>query len=61
MLANLGLLAYTSYIAYSYDLAGLHASSSLACFYQGDRPHFKAAFAGRWGALLIGAIGDTSQ
>lgn len=57
MLANLGLLAYTSYIAYSYGLAGLHASSSLACFYQGDRPHFKAAFAGRWGALLIGAIG----
>jgi len=57
MLANLGLLAYTSYIAYSYGLAGLHASSSLACFYQGDRPHFKAAFAGRWGTLLIGAIG----
>lgn len=57
MLTNLGLLAYTSYIAYSYGLAGLHASSSLACFYQGDRPHFKAAFAGRWGALLIGAIG----
>ncbi|OCL14795.1 hypothetical protein AOQ84DRAFT_426237 [Glonium stellatum] len=57
MLANLGLLSYTSYIAYSYGLADLHESSSLACFYQGHKPHFKAAFAGRWGFLLIGAIG----
>ncbi|OCK84707.1 hypothetical protein K432DRAFT_319865 [Lepidopterella palustris CBS 459.81] len=57
MFTNLGLLAYTSYIAYSYTLVGLRDSSSLACFYQGHRPHFKAAFAGRWGALLVGAIG----
>ncbi|KAF2808589.1 uncharacterized protein BDZ99DRAFT_446177 [Mytilinidion resinicola] len=57
MMANLGLLGYTSYIAYSYDIAGLKASSPLACFYQGHRPPFKAAFAGRWGALLVGAIG----
>jgi hypothetical protein len=57
MLANLGLLGYTSYVAYSYDIAGLRASSPLACFYQGHRPHFKAAFVGRWGLLLVGAIG----
>lgn len=57
MLANLALLGYTSYVAYSYDLAGLHASSSLACFFQGHKPPFKAAFAGRWATLLIGAIG----
>ncbi|KAF2498636.1 hypothetical protein BU16DRAFT_301379 [Lophium mytilinum] len=57
MMGNLGLLGYTSYIAYSYNIAGLHASSPLACFYQGHRPPFKAAFAGRWGVLLVGAIG----
>ncbi|KAF2202866.1 hypothetical protein GQ43DRAFT_470492 [Delitschia confertaspora ATCC 74209] len=57
MLANLALLGYTSYVAYSYDLAGLKKSSSLACFYQGKRPKFKSSFGGRWAALLVGAIG----
>ncbi|ORY08225.1 hypothetical protein BCR34DRAFT_14578 [Clohesyomyces aquaticus] len=57
MFGNLALLGYTSFVAYSYELAGLELSSSLACFYQGDRPRFKAAFGGRWAALIVGAIG----
>ncbi|KAF2118168.1 hypothetical protein BDV96DRAFT_488032 [Lophiotrema nucula] len=57
MLGNLALLGYTSFVAYSYDLAGLDLSASLACFYKGNRPPFRAAFGGRWAALLIGAIG----
>ncbi|KAF2467424.1 uncharacterized protein BDR25DRAFT_234631 [Lindgomyces ingoldianus] len=57
MLGNLALLGYTSFVAYSYDIAGLELSSSLACFYKGQRPPFKAAFGGRWAALLVGAIG----
>jgi hypothetical protein len=59
MLANLGLLGYTSFIAYSYDLPGLDLdlSTDLACFFKGDRPAFKSAFGGKWAALLIGAIG----
>lgn len=57
MLANLGLLGYTSFVAYSYDLAKLQLSDSLACFFHQDRPHFSAAFGGKWAALLIGAIG----
>ena len=57
MLANLGLLGYTSYVAYSYDLAGLDLSTSLACFFKGDRPEVKSAFQTKWAGLLIGAIG----
>lgn len=57
MLGNLALLGYTSFVSYSYDLAGLDLSSSLACFYQGERPRFRAAFGGKWAALLVGAIG----
>ncbi|KAF2869522.1 hypothetical protein BDV95DRAFT_443207, partial [Massariosphaeria phaeospora] len=57
MLANLGMLGYTSFVSYSYDIAGLDVSSSLACFFQGERPPLKAAFGGKWAALLIGAIG----
>ncbi|KAF1951900.1 hypothetical protein CC80DRAFT_495781 [Byssothecium circinans] len=57
MLANLALLGYTSYISYSYDMVGLDLSTSLACFFQSPRPAFKAAFGGKWAALLIGAIG----
>lgn len=56
MLANIGLLGYVSYVAYSYSLTGLSASRSLACFYQGQRPRLKAAFFGRWGAFLVGVI-----
>ncbi|KAF2187611.1 hypothetical protein K469DRAFT_569145 [Zopfia rhizophila CBS 207.26] len=58
MLGNLALLGYTSFVAYSYDLAGLDLSSSLACFYKGERPRFRAAFGGKWATLLIGAIGS---
>ncbi|KNG46597.1 hypothetical protein DDE82_001311 [Stemphylium lycopersici] len=57
MLGNLALLGYTSFVAYSYDLAGLDISMSLACFYQGERPELKAAFGGKWAALIVGAIG----
>ncbi|KAF2682878.1 hypothetical protein K458DRAFT_56781 [Lentithecium fluviatile CBS 122367] len=57
MLGNLALLGYTSFVSYSYDLAGLDLSTSLACFFQGERPPFRAAFGGKWAALLIGAIG----
>jgi hypothetical protein len=57
MLANLALLGYTSFVAYSYDLADIHLSDSLACFFQKDRPQFSAAFGGKWAALLVGAIG----
>lgn len=57
MAANLGLLGYTSYISYTYDLAGLNLSSRLACFYQGHRPEFKSAFQTKWALLLVGAIG----
>jgi hypothetical protein len=63
MLGNLGLLGYTSFVAYSYDLAGveyaqqLDSSASLACFFQRPRPRVRAAFGGKWAALLIGAIG----
>ncbi|KAJ4287372.1 hypothetical protein N0V90_012771 [Kalmusia sp. IMI 367209] len=57
MAGNLGLLGYTSFISYTYDIAGLDLSSHLACFYQGNRPEFKAAFQTKWALLLIGAIG----
>ena len=57
MLANLALLGYTSFVAYSYGLADVHLSDSLACFFQKDRPHFSAAFGGKWATLLVGAIG----
>lgn len=57
MLGNLGILGYTSFVAYSYDLAGVDLSQSLACFFRGERPPFKAAFGGKWAALVIGAIG----
>lgn len=57
MLANLALLGYTSFIAYSYDLVDIQLPDSLACFFQKDRPRFSAAFGGKWAALLIGAIG----
>jgi hypothetical protein len=57
MLANLGLLGYTSFISYSYNIVHLDLSDELACFFKGDRPQFKAAFGGKWAALLIGAIG----
>jgi hypothetical protein len=63
MLGNLGVLGYTSFVAYSYDLAGveyaqqLDSSASLACFFQRPRPRLRAAFGGKWAALLIGAIG----
>jgi hypothetical protein len=63
MLGNLGLLGYTSFVAYSYDLAGveyaqqLDSSASLACFFQRPRPRLRAAFGGKWAALLVGAIG----
>ena len=45
------------FIAYSYDLAGLDLSTSLACFFQGDRPRLKQAFGGKWACLIVGAIG----
>lgn len=54
---NLGLLGYTSFISYTYDLAGLDLSSQLACFYQGERPEFERAFQTKWALLLVGAIG----
>jgi hypothetical protein len=57
MLANLGLLGYTSFVAYSYDLADVALSDSLACFFHKDRPRFPAAFGGKWALLLICAIG----
>lgn len=57
MAGNLGLLGYTSFISYTYDLAGLDLSSKLACFYQGKRPEFESAFQTKWALLLIGAIG----
>lgn len=57
MLGNLGLLGYTSFVSYSYELANVDLSMSLACFFKGDRPAFSAAFGGKWAALLIGAIG----
>lgn len=57
MLGNLAMLGYTSFVSYNYDRAGLDLSSKLACFYQGERPKFRAAFGGKWAALLIGAIG----
>jgi len=59
MLANLGLLGYTSFVAYSYELAGtdLDLSSDLACFFKRDRPRFTSAFGGKWATLLICAIG----
>jgi hypothetical protein len=62
MLANLGLLGYTSFVSYSYDLVNsgsgsLDLSMSLACFYHSDRPGFRTAFGGKWAALLICAIG----
>jgi hypothetical protein len=57
MLANLGLLGYTSYIAYSYELASLDLSTPLACFFKGERPRLKAAFGTKWTGLLVGAIG----
>ncbi|KZM22219.1 hypothetical protein ST47_g6639 [Ascochyta rabiei] len=57
MLANLALLGYTSFISYSYDLVDLRLSDPLACFFQNERPQFRDAFAGKWAALLIGAIG----
>lgn len=57
MLANLGLLGYTSFIAYSYDLAELDLSSDLACFFKGERPEVKSALQTKWAGLLIGAVG----
>ncbi|KAF2846863.1 hypothetical protein T440DRAFT_431995 [Plenodomus tracheiphilus IPT5] len=57
MLGNLGLLGYTSFVAYSYELANINISQSLACFFQRERPPFTAAFGGKWAALLVGAIG----
>lgn len=57
MLANLALLGYTSFVSYSYDLVHLDLSDELACFFKEDRPRFRAAFGGKWAALLIGAIG----
>ena len=43
MLGNLGLLGYTSFISYTYDLADLDLSFHLACYFQGERPELKAA------------------
>ena len=57
MAGNLALLGYTSFVSYTYDLAGLDLSSQLACFYQGERPEFERAFQTKWALLLIGAIG----
>jgi hypothetical protein len=57
MLGNLGLLGYTSFVSYSYDLTGLDPSNSLACFFQRERPPVRNAFGGKWASLLIGAIG----
>ncbi len=57
MLANLALLGYTSFVSYSYDIVNLDLSDELACFFKGERPRFRAAFGGKWAALLIGAIG----
>ncbi|KAF2831251.1 hypothetical protein CC86DRAFT_136900 [Ophiobolus disseminans] len=57
MLANLGVLGYTSFIAYSYDLAGLDLSTPLACFFKGERPEVKSALQTKWAGLLIGAVG----
>jgi hypothetical protein len=64
MLGNLGLLGYTSFVAYSYNLADveyaqrLDSSASLACFFQRPRPRLRAAFGGKWAGLLVGAIGS---
>jgi hypothetical protein len=57
MLANLGLLGYTSYISYSYELAGLDLTTELSCFFQGERPRVKSAFGTKWTGLIVGAIG----
>lgn len=58
MAANLGLLGYTSYVAYTYDVVGLDRSSRLACFYQGrSRPRFGSALQTKWALLLVGGIG----
>jgi amino acid transporter len=57
MMSNLAMLGYTSFVAYSYDKAGLHLSYSLACYYKGKRPDLKAVFGGKWAALLCGALG----
>ena len=57
MLGNLALLGYTSFISYSYDIVHLDLSDNLACFFKWDRPRFRAAFGGKWAALLVGAIG----
>lgn len=59
MLANLGLLGYTSYVAYSYDLPGLglDLSTPLACFFKGERPAVSSALQTKWAGLLIGAVG----
>jgi hypothetical protein len=57
MLANLGLLGYTSYIAYSYEFAGLDITTDLSCFFKGNRPKVKSAFGTKWTGLIVGAIG----
>jgi hypothetical protein len=57
MLANLGILGYTSYISYAYEFAGLDLSTELSCFFQGNRPEVKSAFGTKWTGLIIGAIG----
>ncbi|PSN63410.1 hypothetical protein BS50DRAFT_591561 [Corynespora cassiicola Philippines] len=57
MLANLALLGYTSFVAYSYDLVHLELSSSLTCFFQQARPELDAAIGSKWGILLVLAIG----
>jgi hypothetical protein len=59
MLANLTMLGYTSFVAYSYDKAGLDLSHSLACYFRGQRPELKVVFRerGKWAILLCGALG----
>jgi hypothetical protein len=56
MLGNLGLVGYTSFVAYSYDVADSDLSMSLPCFFKVN-PKLNATLLGRWAALMVGAIG----
>jgi hypothetical protein len=55
MLGNLGLVAYTFFVAYSYSTADLHLSMSMACFFNAERT-LNTALVGRWAALMTAAI-----
>jgi hypothetical protein len=57
IIGNLVMQGYTSYVSYSYGLAGLNVSAHLACFYKGHPPPVSRVFHGPWAALLIGGLG----